>query len=92
MYHELLVHAAGHSEVGLSELRVPVVLGVPGVPKIIDSSFNPIQGVPHLRGFHYRGFHFNNFWLMYAQVGNFGVSRGPPTVPLTRILHNAFFA
>ena len=30
---------------------------------------------PHLRGFHYR-----NFWLMYAQVGDFRVSRGPPTV------------
>ena len=30
---------------------------------------------------------------MYAQVGDFCVlcSRGPATVPLTRILHNAFF-
>ena len=28
---------------------------------------------------------------MYAQVGNFRVSSGPPTVPLTRILRNAVF-
>ena len=47
-----------------------------------------VQGVPHLCGFHWR-----NFWLMYIlymQGGDFRVSRGPPTVPLTWILHNAF--
>ena len=33
MYHELLVHAAGHSEAGLSEP------GVPGVPPDFESSF-----------------------------------------------------
>ena len=50
-----------------------------------------LQGVPHIRGFHYRGSHYCNFWLMYVQVGDFCVSRGPPTVPLTRISCNAFF-
>ena len=44
------------------------------------------RGVPHLRGFHYRG-----FWLMYVQVGDFCVSRGPPTVPLTQISRNTVF-
>ena len=29
--------------------------------------------------------HYRNFWLMYKQVGDFRVSRRPPTVPLTRI-------
>ena len=28
---------------------------------------------------------------MYVQVGDFRVSRGPPTIPLARILHNAVF-
>ena len=28
---------------------------------------------------------------MYTQVGDFRVSRGPPTVPLTQILCNTFF-
>ena len=28
---------------------------------------------------------------MYAQAGDFRVSRGPPTVPLTQILRNAVF-
>ena len=50
-----------------------------------------IQGVPHLRGFHYCGSHYRDFWLMYAQVGDFCVSRGPPTVPLTQISHNTVF-
>ena len=50
-----------------------------------------IQGVPHLRGFHYRGSHYRDFWLMYAQVGDFRVSRGPPIVPLTLISRNAVF-
>ena len=35
---------------------------------------NAIQGVPHLRGFHYHGSHYLNFWLMYAQVGDFHVN------------------
>jgi hypothetical protein len=52
--------------------------------KLLDLLF--LQGVPHLRGFHYRG-----FWLMYAQAGDFRVIRGPPTVPLTQILRNAVF-
>ena len=51
-----------------------------------------VQGVPHLRGFHYCRSHYRDFWLMYAQVGNFRVSRGPHTVPLTLILRkNAVF-
>ena len=50
-----------------------------------------IKGVPHLRGFHYCGSHYCNFWLMYAQVGDFRVSRGPPRVLLTRILRNVVF-
>ena len=40
-----------------------------------------LQGVPHYRG----------FWLMYAKVGDFCFSRGPPTVPLMQISRNAFF-
>ena len=31
------------------------------------------------------------FWPMYVQVGDFLVSRGPPTVPLTQISCNIFF-
>ena len=50
-----------------------------------------LQRVPHLRGFHYRGSHYRNFWLMYAQVEDFRVSRGPPTVLLTQILRYAGF-
>ena len=42
-------------------------------PKI----FKIIQGVPHLRGFHYCGSHYRGFWLMYGQVEDFRVSRGP---------------
>ena len=51
-------------------------------------------GVPHLRGFHYRRSHYRDFWLMYVQVGDFHVSRGPPTVLLSQVLHNVahFFA
>ena len=40
--------------------------------------------------FHYLGYHFHDFSLMYVQVGDFGISRGPPTVPLMQILHNVF--
>ena len=32
--------------------------------------------------------HYRNFWLMFAQVEDFRVSRGPPTVPLMPNLHN----
>ena len=32
-----------------------------------------------------------SFWLIYAQLGDFCVSRGPPTVPLTQIFRNEFF-
>ena len=46
-----------------------------------------IQGVPHLHGFHYHG-----FWLMYVQVGDFCVSRGFTTIPLTRISYNTVFS
>ena len=28
---------------------------------------------------------------MYAQVGDFGISWGPPTVPLTQIMRNSVF-
>ena len=45
-----------------------------------------IQGVPHLGGFHYPGSHHNGFWLMYAQVGDFCVSRESPTLPPMQIL------
>ena len=55
-----------------------------------DFSF-PYTGGPHLHGFHYRGTHYRGFWLMYAQVEDFCVSRGPPTVPLMQILRNTVF-
>ena len=55
------------------------------------SRYADLQRVPHLCGFHYRGYHYRNFWLMYTQVGDFRISRGPPTVPLTQILHNTVF-
>ena len=42
---------------------------------------NNLQGVPQLHGFHYRRSHNSNFWLMYSQVGDFCISRGPPTCP-----------
>ena len=51
-----------------------------------------LQGVPHLHDFHYCGSHYRSFWVMYTQVGDFRISRGPPTVLLTRILHNAVFS
>ena len=51
------------------------------------TNFAAIQGVPHLRGFHYRG-----SGLMYVQVGDFLVSRLPTTVPLMRILRNVVFS
>jgi hypothetical protein len=50
-----------------------------------------LQGVPHLCGFHYRESHYRGFWLMYAQVGDFRVSRGLHTVPLTQISLNVVF-
>ena len=50
-----------------------------------------LQSVPHLRGFHYRGSHYRNIWLMYVQLGDFRISKGPPTVPLMRILYNTVF-
>jgi hypothetical protein len=34
-------------------------------------SLGKIQGVPHLRGFHYRGSPYCEFWLMCLQVGDF---------------------
>ena len=46
----------------------------------------------HLCSFHYRGSHYRNFWLMYAQVGDFCINRRPPIVPLTKISHNAVFS
>ena len=49
-----------------------------------------LQGVPHLHSYHYQGSHYRNLWLMYVQVGAFGVSRGPPTIPSTQILLNMF--
>ena len=38
------------------------------------------------------GFHYHGFWLMYVQVGDFRASRGPTTVPLTRISCNTVFS
>ena len=58
----------------------------------IEISLIQIQGVPHLRKKSLRrGPLLPRFWPMYAQMGDFRVSRGPPTVPLTRISHNVFF-
>ena len=37
---------------------------------------NYVQGVPQLHKNHYHG-----FWLMYVQVGDFRISRGPPYSP-----------
>ena len=51
-----------------------------------------VQGVPHLRGFHYRGSHYRDIWLIYVQVGGFRVSRGPPTVLVNQMLCDAFFS
>ena len=39
-----------------------------------------LQGVPHLRNFHYRRSHYRNFWLMYVQVGDFYISSSPTNV------------
>ena len=41
--------------------------------------FSPkiIQGVPHLHKNHKHGFHYHSFWLMYVQVWDFCISRGP---------------
>jgi hypothetical protein len=50
-----------------------------------------VKGVPHLRSFHYLGSHYCNFWLMYTQVGDFCVNRGPSTVPLIQILRKCGF-
>ena len=47
-----------------------------------------MQGVPHLRGFHYPGSHYPGFLLMYMQVGDFSISR----VPLMQILRNTVFS
>ena len=49
-----------------------------------------LKVVPHLRGFQYRRSHYRDFWLM-GILGDFRVSRGPPTLQLTQILRNAFF-
>jgi hypothetical protein len=43
-----------------------------------------LQGVPHLHKNH-------DFWLRYVQVGDFHISRGFTTVPLTQISCNTFF-
>ena len=51
-----------------------------------------ILGVPQLHSFYYRGSHYREFCLIYAQVGDFCISRGPSTVPLTRILRNVVFS
>ena len=49
------------------------------------------RGVPHSRGFHYRESHYRVFWLMYVEVGDSCICRGPHTVPLMRISCNAVF-
>ena len=54
------------------------------------------QAINYYRGsltfsFHYRESHYGNFWLKYVQVGDFLISRGRPTVPLTGIVCNADF-
>ena len=42
---------------------------------------------------HYRGSHYRNYWLMYAQLGDFGVSspkvcmRREPSVALMHEMH-----
>ena len=54
---------------------------------------SPTQQLRHIQGhlwsFQYCGSHYRDFWLMYAQVGDFRISRGPSTVPLTRISRNS---
>ena len=50
-----------------------------------------LQGVPHLHENHKHGFHYQGFWLIYLQVGDFCISRGSPTFPITQILRNSFF-
>ena len=58
----------------------------------IEISLIQIQGVPHLREKSLtRGPLLPRFWPMYAQMEDFRVSRGPPTVPLTQILRTAAF-
>ena len=49
------------------------------------------RGSPPLTRFSLTRIPFSRFWLMYAQVGDFCVSRGHPTVPLTQISRNAVF-
>ena len=45
------------------------------IPENEKETRKKYRGVPHLRGFHYRGSHYRNFWLMYAQVGDFQVPK-----------------
>ena len=47
-----------------------------------------IQGVPPLIRFSNRGSYYHDFWLMYAQIGDFCDGRESLTVPLMWILHN----
>ena len=62
------------------------------VSSISSIELPKVQGVPHLHANHYHGFHYHGFWLVYMQVGDFCVSRGFTTVPLTRILCNTVFS
>ena len=43
------------------------------------------SGGPPCTWFSLPRIHYQDFWLMYAQVGDFPISRGPPSVPLTQI-------
>ena len=51
-----------------------------------------IMGVPRLHENDWHGFQYHGFWLMYVQWGNFCISRGFTTVPLTQILRNTIFS
>ena len=48
-------------------------------------------GVLHFFSFNYRGSHYRSFLLIYAQMGDFCVSMGLPTVRIKQSLGNAFF-
>ena len=45
------------------------------------------RGSPTYVVFHYRWSHYRDFWLMRIQLGDFGVSWEPHTIPLAQILH-----
>ena len=55
------------------------------------NNFTHVQGIPNLRVFTTPDPTIANFGLCTCKWGNFCISRGSPTVPLTQILSNAGF-